>query len=126
MELPGCSEQILRWGCAHALAIEDHHTIRSGDILPKEFRYAIYYQVIENERRVINNEDVIAELFGDILRIDMENIVIGHIMINVMEMKKAGYVEKHNIYNLFQYTKFTFINCRSKSFKEVQGKIANL
>jgi hypothetical protein len=35
----------------------------------------------------------------------MENVVIGHIMINVMQMKKAGEATKDNLYNLLKYTK---------------------
>ena len=62
---------------------------------------------------------MIEKLWTEILHIDLSNIVIGHIMINVMEMKKAGIVEKQNLYNLLQYTK-------SRSFKEVSGKIGNL
>jgi uncharacterized protein YrzB (UPF0473 family) len=59
----------------------------------------------EGENVKIINEDGLEKLFSKVLKIDMTNIVVGHIMINVMQMKKAGEATKDNLYNLLKYTK---------------------
>ena len=53
------------------------------------------------------------------LKIELENPVIGHIIINIMEMQRAEEVEKYHLYNLLKYT-------RTKSFTEVAMKVPEL
>jgi hypothetical protein len=42
----------------------------------------------------ILNEDGISKLLEEVLKVDLSNVVVGHIMINVMKMKKAGEATK--------------------------------
>jgi hypothetical protein len=40
------------------------------------------------------------------LHCDDENVVLGHILMNVMEVETSGHIEKNNFVKLFNYLKY--------------------
>ena len=77
-----------------------------------------FYYSEEKDNKLILDDEGITELFES-LKVDFENPVIGHIMINIMEMQRAEEAEKYHVYNLLK-------NTRTKSFAELAMKIPDL